>query len=632
MGVNIERLERLLRSSNSPHDREAKLALSRLLLDLKDRRKSGSPHSRECFTAAFRALHKIKGPIHAEIRLDCINQCIQYFYANHMGADALVAAKEFRDLSRLSRLRVWMQRAENICGIVQADLGNASDAVPHYYAAISLAKEDRNLFAEICALVNLGVALNYSGLYREAIPCFEKASRLARSNATVAYLEASAASNLAQSHLYLGEFRQGFDAIVRALKQSPEPVDSESALSRSIRECTFVQLALELGRYEEASEHAVLCQKYADRSRTSRGALLAEVTLGLCEIFCGDIDCGVQKLEAATINTEESSAMHLDTLALLVKAYEHAGRPHDALRCMRQLLHLITAAREKSVSALLSFSSHAAEEAKTHLNPNDLATLQHKEASLRASVAERQLFSAQVEMLERLAVTADLKEDQSGQHGYRVGRLSFLLAKELDWSLDECFALELAARLHDIGKIGIPDKILFTTDQLKNEQRDFMRAHTKVGAELLSKGNNAQLKMAEQVARFHHEWWNGNGYPNRVAGTRIPLHARIVALADVFDALTHGRPYAEPWGFDQALQELGARSGTQFDPQLVDRFVTLLVALRNEHTDLEAFLSEAGQNSPFAQARKNIRDMLGAKREQEREFNAQSHVAHSSVI
>jgi putative two-component system response regulator len=221
-------------------------------------------------------------------------------------------------------------------------------------------------------------------------------------------------------------------------------------------------------------------------------------------------------------------------------------------------------------------------------------------------------------MLERLAVTADLKEEASGEHGYRVGKLSSLLAEELNWSREACYAIDLAARVHDIGKIGVPDRILLNTRELQEAERHFMSTHTIIGSELLAKSNIPQLRMAEEIARSHHEWWNGEGYPAKLAGKRIPQHARIVALADVFDALTHGRPFAKPWPIDKALEEIGNRRGTQFDPELTDIFLDLVARLRIEHDDLDEFLGRAGRNSPFLQARNKIRLMLAEEREIEK--------------
>lgn len=248
---------------------------------------------------------------------------------------------------------------------------------------------------------------------------------------------------------------------------------------------------------------------------------------------------------------------------------------------------------------------------------DDLRALKAKEANLRAMVAENDAVNSRTEMLERLAVAADLKEEASGEHGYRVGKLSSLVAEQLDWSPDACFSLDLAARLHDIGKIGMPDRILLNSAELKDAERHFMSTHTVVGAELPGKSRIPQLRMAEEIARSHHEWWDGSGYPNKLPGKRIPIGARIVALCDVFDALTHGRPYAEPWPIDRALEKIRMSRGIQFDPELTDSFLALIERLRTEHSDLDAYLGRAGRNSPFLQARNKIRLMLAEERDQE---------------
>ena len=139
--------------------------------------------------------------------------------------------------------------------------------------------------------------------------------------------------------------------------------------------------------------------------------------------------------------------------------------------------------------------------------------------------------------------------------------MASLLAGEYGCDDDTCFMIDLAARLHDIGKIGVPDAVLLKPDKLNDAERQIMRTHTTVGAELLSKSNIPHLQMAEEIARYHHEWWDGSGYPGNLSGTAIPLAARITALADVFDALTHKRPYKAPWPVEEALREITSLRG-----------------------------------------------------------------------
>ncbi len=130
----------------------------------------------------------------------------------------------------------------------------------------------------------------------------------------------------------------------------------------------------------------------------------------------------------------------------------------------------------------------------------------------------------------------------------------------------------LCAPLHDIGKIGIPDAILLKPGKLTAEEFDVMKTHTTIGAEILRDGSNTIVKMAETVALTHHEKWDGSGYPLGLKGELIPLCSRIVAIADVFDALTHERPYKEAWPVEKAVDEIRRLSGTHFDPMVVSAF------------------------------------------------------------
>jgi putative two-component system response regulator len=248
--------------------------------------------------------------------------------------------------------------------------------------------------------------------------------------------------------------------------------------------------------------------------------------------------------------------------------------------------------------------------------------LERREAALQGKVAEQELFKSRLEMLERLAVTAELRDDSTGEHSYRVGKLAALLAQEFGCEDDTCYMIDLAARLHDIGKIGVPDAILLKPDKLNDAERQIMRTHTTVGAELLSKSNMPELQMAEEIARYHHEWWDGSGYPGNLTGSAIPLSARITALADVFDALTHKRPYKIAWPLDAALDEISRLKGRQFDPQLTDMFIVLVGRLRHDYIDLDSYLGQAAHGSPFLKARSRIWNVLHRSHDGESEGSA----------
>jgi putative nucleotidyltransferase with HDIG domain len=180
------------------------------------------------------------------------------------------------------------------------------------------------------------------------------------------------------------------------------------------------------------------------------------------------------------------------------------------------------------------------------------------------------LEAARVEILTRLARAAEYRDDATHQHTERVARTTRLLARTLKLSPDQADLLALAAPLHDIGKIGIPDAVLLKPGKLTDDEFAVMKTHAQVGANMLAGSGSPVLQAAAQIAQHHHERWDGTGYPHRLRGRRIPLAARIVAVADTLDALTHERPYKSAWSLHDALHEIFSQSARQFDPRVVD--------------------------------------------------------------
>jgi PAS domain S-box-containing protein/putative nucleotidyltransferase with HDIG domain len=185
----------------------------------------------------------------------------------------------------------------------------------------------------------------------------------------------------------------------------------------------------------------------------------------------------------------------------------------------------------------------------------------------------RELEEAQVEMLARLAAAAEFHDDDTGQHTRRVGDLSVAIASRLGLPGSEIELLRIAAPLHDIGKIATPDAVLSKPTVLTAEEFEEMKAHTTIGAQMLAGSAFALLEMAEQIALTHHERWDGSGYPAGLAGRAIPLAGRIVAVADVFDALTHARPYKPAWSVGDAIDDMTSEAGRHFDPEVLEAFL-----------------------------------------------------------
>jgi putative two-component system response regulator len=192
----------------------------------------------------------------------------------------------------------------------------------------------------------------------------------------------------------------------------------------------------------------------------------------------------------------------------------------------------------------------------------------------------RSLEQLQRELIQRLAIAAEYRDDETGEHAQRVGELAGDIAEELGLPEEEVQILRLASPLHDIGKIGIPDEVLLKREQLNAEERRRMEEHAEIGRKILAGSQSPFLSMAETIAISHHERWDGKGYPAGLAGEDIPLVGRIVAISDVYDALTSQRPYKEAWTPDQAADYIKSESGAAFDPTAVEAFLRVMARRR----------------------------------------------------
>lgn len=184
-----------------------------------------------------------------------------------------------------------------------------------------------------------------------------------------------------------------------------------------------------------------------------------------------------------------------------------------------------------------------------------------------------ELKRTRLQVIQRLGRAAEYKDNETGTHVLRMSHYSRILA--LAYGLTESQADDLlhAAPMHDIGKIGIADSIMLKPGKLTDEEFEIMKTHPQIGAEIIGEADSELLRLAKSVALTHHEKWDGTGYPHGLQGEQIPLEGRIVALADVFDALTSKRPYKEAWSIDKAMDYIQAQSSVHFDPVLVKLFV-----------------------------------------------------------
>ena len=569
-------------------------------------------------------LASLKVNAHRQIKL--MNDASIFLYISGRPDRGLIVATKARNFALSVADAKSTAAALAVLGICAADTGNLPLAMEAYADALSLAQKSNDISREGKVWQNLGSALAYSGLFKEANSCFVRALDLSNLSKDLEPFSAGIHTNIALNYLHLDEIGLGLAAIEKSIELSKNLVGAHAMLNRVLAENCFTRLCLEIENFEGARAHATLARSFALRSKSPRAEVAASVAEGLAEVFSGDADVGITRLTTALERGRALKVTIREVLVALVKAHEHIGQHDKALEYLNMMLE-----QQRKTQA-----ANVLQHVKRHLeqlhvadkdSPIEDASQIIKKLLTRAEVFEgrvakqelrkrdKELFIARVEVMERLAVAAELRDDSTGEHSYRVGRLSSLLAKSLGCDADTIFMIDIAARLHDIGKVGIPDGILLKPDKLNASEREVMKTHTTIGAQVLAQSQIPHMQMAEEIARCHHEWWDGNGYPSGMAGEDIPLAARITALADVYDALTHKRAYKHAWTEDSALTEILALRGRQFEPRLTDAFLALISSLRRDHADMDALLGQAAKASPFIIARTRIQETLELNRQ-----------------
>ncbi len=216
-----------------------------------------------------------------------------------------------------------------------------------------------------------------------------------------------------------------------------------------------------------------------------------------------------------------------------------------------------------------------------HRNLNQILELQVQERT-------QELEDTRKEVIYRLGRAGEYRDNETGNHVIRMSQFSYLLAKKMGFEEKKCSLILDASPMHDIGKIGIPDKILLKPGKLDGEEWEIMKTHVIKGVEILSGNDSELIRTARNIAWHHHEKWDGSGYPKGLKGDAISLEGRVVAVADVFDALTSERPYKKAWEIDDALKFMQEQKGRHFQPELIDAFLEIIpdaIKVRDQFAD-----------------------------------------------
>jgi HD-GYP domain-containing protein (c-di-GMP phosphodiesterase class II) len=580
--------------------------LARLAAHLRDA--PMSEEGKSLFDAAAEALDSLSEDVLTNDRVMCLLFVSRHAYYSgnaFLGLDPARKAVAFAKRIGDEALRA---RALKTLGIIYLETGSYPDTVSTLAAALESAHACADRLQEVEILTNLGLAHQYAGHFGTAVPCFERAVELAEEARIAPIARATALGNMVLAHLHLRQFALGQAAAEHATALLDRPANAHERTVRCTVECYYARVLLEVGEFAHARARISLAHEHAVGSG-ELAQLLVEMAQGLVEVYePATRDIGLSRLQRSVHQSRKGAPGALrDALAMIVRGYEIAGQPNAALVYLHEAMQLNGDHRVRNV--LTHHRLHLSKVTEA-LDRRAHDIIDARRSELRFQRVPMDVLRDCMLVLEKNTVAAELHDDDTGEHCYRMGALAKELARRLGMDDDMANLIDLSARLHDIGKLRVPDSILLKPGRLNPDERTIMQMHCVYGWDLIGQGGLAQLFVAQEIALNHHERWDGTGYPNRRSGSLIPLAARITTIVDVFDALTHRRCYKEAWSIDQALGEIASLSGSQFDPQLADVFLNMVPELQARHSDLDAYLGAEARRNNFIADRARVANEL----------------------
>lgn len=510
-------------------------------------------------------------------------------------------------------------RALRAMGFADYAVGNPMTAAPKLTQAKTIFEQANDINSAVATLVDLGHIFMELGDLEEALNSYANARDQAK---TIDYHRGI---HTAQRHIgcVLLEFGYFDKALEQFQESSPKSTNSETDRKAQAWSQLFIARA-QLGLFKRDNDTALAntAQKLIERvSRFARKCgddnLLAEAQLTDAEIYLlrhkfeqastaiqtalyvsrqahfpsTEAQCMELQSQVAFAQDQHDLGLEFAQQALEMFAQQHArpavARIHGALTTtFKQLgmydkaLEHLEAQNAEAKRIHDQIAQNRANLMSVHLEVEktqvalEVTNRKNEELEVLVSARTKELEASQVEMIERLAIAAEFRDAETGEHTKRVGDMCAEIATRLGWKPRDVELLRQAARLHDIGKIAIPDEILLKPGPLTADEREIINTHTLQGAKMLEGGHSELVRLAHVIALTHHERWDGQGYPRGIEGAEIPMIGRIVALADVFDALTHPRPYKNAWTITEAITEIKRQSGKHFDPTVVEIFIS----------------------------------------------------------
>jgi putative nucleotidyltransferase with HDIG domain len=500
---------------------------------------------------------------------------------------ALKYMLEAVELTRQLQDLITLGECERICGLVYFDQGKLSEALERFEIALELSQQTRNQNSISAALNNIAIIyrafeekereLEYHTRNLELSQNVGDTRTMIRALNAIGLIHLEWAENkLETDPERKRELQIALDLFEQALQPSRDTQfrHAEIALLNNIG-CVYMarhdpQKAL--GYFDAQLE---IAQAFGDRKRFANGIVdsgRAHLELGNLALAFNLIWEAHQAFEEVGAH-DELAKTHKDLSAI----FEARGEIALALEHFKQF-HTLEAVVKSDAAKQRTQTLAAKFDLEKSRLESEMYRIRTDELEIKVAERTQEVLDAQFEMLERLANAAEFRDSDTGTHTKRVGRIAAAVGARLGISGEDTQLLRSAAQLHDIGKIGIPDSILLKEGKLTEEEWEIMKTHTTLGATMLEGGKSRLLQMAEEIARTHHERFDGTGYPIGLVGTNIPLTGRVVAVVDMYDALLSERPYKRPWLRADALSEIKRVAGTHFDPEVVGIFLDVIEA------------------------------------------------------
>jgi response regulator RpfG family c-di-GMP phosphodiesterase len=474
-------------------------------------------------------------------------------HVNGRSREALVLAHALLARGRQEEDTLVVKRAASACGLLYADIGDVVTAIEHFVEALRAAKDDRLGSSGIWS--NIGLAMGVAANYEMASRCYQRALAILEGIPGRPTARHSALSNLAQCQFETGAYEEGLVSAYLALQAESENEDPMNLLR--LRR-NLVRLLVAVGRVEDAEPFVVEASILAQGLRTPRAAIAATVAL--------------TRLDNALAAAREVPAALRETLACVARAEEMAGHSERALLRVDEIMDHVYGPAVEAARRHIELAS---------LTDRSRTAVEQQAGQARARLISRLAPRARPDgwsALERLGVTATMRMEPTGWHGKRVGALAKALAMAAGTDPLQSLEIGFACEVHDIGMLSVPEEMLAKRGVSAEIERSITERHVKAGAEILSDDAHPRIFLAREVVRYHHASWDGSGYPERVAGKRIPFAARACAVADAYDDLVCGVHGTARASMDDALAELRAQAGRRFDPELVDCFESMIRA------------------------------------------------------